>query len=63
MAGSTGGLRPRRIGRERCHARAGGPVKRAEFIMSGMKQGIGRIQKIEESAPMPAELESAPESA
>ncbi len=63
MAGSTGGLRPRRIGRERCHDRAGGPVKRAEFIMSEMKQGIGMIRKIEDSAPMPAELESAPESA
>lgn len=42
---------------------AGGPVKRSEFIMSEMKQGIDRIQKIEDSAPMLAELESAPQSA
>ncbi|MCH8835080.1 MAG: hypothetical protein IH925_03955 [Proteobacteria bacterium] len=42
---------------------AGGPFKRAEFIMSEMKQGIDKIQKIEDSAPMLAELESAPESA
>ncbi len=37
---------------------AGGPVKRAEFIMSEMRQGIDKIQKIEDSAPMLAELES-----
>lgn len=42
---------------------AGGPVKRAEFIMSEMKQGIDKIQKIEDSAPMLAELQSAPRSA
>lgn len=30
----------------------GGPVRRAEFIMSEMKQGIDRIGKIEDSAPM-----------
>ena len=42
---------------------SGGPVKRAEFIMSEMKQGIDKIQKIEDSAPMLAELASAPESA
>ena len=42
---------------------AGGPVKRAEFIMSEMKQGIDKIQKIEDSAPMLAELQSAPKSA
>ncbi len=63
MAGSIGGLRPRRIGREQCHDRAGGPVKRAEFIMSEMKQGIDKIEKVEDSAPMPAELQSAPQSA
>jgi hypothetical protein len=33
-------------------ASAGGPVRRAEFIMSEMRQGIDRIQKIEDSAPM-----------
>ena len=33
----------------------GGPVKRAEFIMSEMKQGIENIQKIETSAPMLAD--------
>ncbi len=42
---------------------AGGPVKRAEFIMSEMKQGIDKVQKIEDSAPMLAELERAPEPA
>lgn len=36
----------------------GGPVKRSEFIMSEMKQGIERIQKIEASAPMLTELAS-----
>jgi hypothetical protein len=35
----------------------GGPVKRAEFIMADMKQGIENIMKIEDSAPMLAELE------
>lgn len=34
----------------------GGPVKRSEFIMSEMKQGIERIQKIEASAPKFTEL-------
>ncbi len=42
---------------------SGGPVKRAEFIMSEMRQGIDKFQKIEDSAPMLAELESAPELA
>ncbi len=42
---------------------SGSPVKRAEFIMSEMKQGIDKIQNIEESAPILAELESAPKSA
>ncbi|MCG8510122.1 MAG: hypothetical protein MI741_12915 [Rhodospirillales bacterium] len=31
---------------------AGGPVRRGEFIMSEIKQGIENIQKIEDSAPM-----------
>ena len=35
---------------------SGGPVKRSEFIMSEMKQGIENIQKIEDSAPMLSEL-------
>ena len=30
----------------------GGPGKRAEFIMSEMKQGMEKIQTIEDSAPM-----------
>ncbi len=34
----------------------GGPMKRAEFIMSEMKQGIQNIQKIEDSAPMLSQL-------
>ncbi len=33
-------------------ADSGGPVKRAEFIMSELKQGMERIQSIEDSAPM-----------
>lgn len=39
----------------------GGPVKRAEFIMSEMKQGIENIQKIEDSAPMLAGLDDEEE--
>jgi hypothetical protein len=35
----------------------GGPVKRAEFIMTEMKQGMERIQRIEDGAPMLAELD------
>ena len=31
---------------------SGGPGKRAEFILSEMKQGMDKIQKIEDSAPM-----------
>ena len=44
---------------------SGGPVKRAEFIMSELKQGMERIQRIEDSAPMLSELdeEEAPEAA
>ena len=34
------------------HKKAGGPGSRAEFIMSEMRPGIGRIQEIEDSAPM-----------
>ncbi len=34
------------------HKKAGGPGTRAEFIMSEMRPGIGRIQQIEDSAPM-----------
>lgn len=30
----------------------GGPGRRAEFMMSEMRQGMGNIQKIEDSAPM-----------
>ncbi|MGB0670618.1 MAG: hypothetical protein ACPGNT_03925 [Rhodospirillales bacterium] len=37
-------------------ADAGGPVRRAEFIMSEMRQGMDKIQKIEDSAPMLAKL-------
>ncbi len=35
----------------------GGPGRRAEFIMTEMKQGMDRIQTIEDSAPMLAALE------
>ncbi len=35
---------------------AGGPGKRAEFMMSEMKQGMDTITKIEDSAPMLAAL-------
>jgi hypothetical protein len=31
---------------------SGGPVKRAEFIMSEMRQGLDNIRKIDDSAPM-----------
>jgi len=34
----------------------GGPVRRGEFIMSEIKQGIENIQKIEDSAPMLSQL-------
>lgn len=44
-------------------ADVGGPVKRAEFIMSEMKQGMERIQRIEDSAPMLAELDHEEEAA
>ena len=35
---------------------AGGPMKRAEFIMADMRQGMDNIQQIENSAPMLSEL-------
>ena len=37
----------------------GGPGKKAEFIMSEMKQGTERIQKIDDDAPMLAALDTA----
>lgn len=38
--------------------RSGGPVRRAEFIMQEMRQGIERIRTIEDGAPMLAGLNS-----
>ncbi len=38
------------------HKKAGGPAKRSEFIMTGMRQGMEKIQHIETSAPMLAAL-------
>lgn len=38
------------------HKRAGGPARRAEFLMSEMRQGIENINRIEDSTPMRAEL-------
>lgn len=38
------------------HKTAGGPEKRAKFIMSEMRKGIEKIQRIEDAAPMLAEL-------
>jgi len=35
---------------------AGGPVKRSEFIMTDIRQGLDNITKIEDSAPMLASL-------
>jgi hypothetical protein len=35
---------------------ASGPIRRAEFIVSDMRQGIDRIRAIEDSAPMLSEL-------
>jgi hypothetical protein len=34
----------------------GGPVRRSEFIMSEMRQGLDKIQQIEDSAPMLAAI-------
>ena len=38
------------------HKRAGGPARRAEFLMSEMRQGIENINRLEDSTPMRAEL-------
>ncbi|MGB1026871.1 MAG: hypothetical protein ACPGYL_09975, partial [Rhodospirillaceae bacterium] len=35
---------------------SGGPVKRAEFIMVEMRQGIDNMKRIEDSAPMLSQL-------
>jgi len=35
---------------------AGGPIKRSDFIMWEMRQGIDKIQKIEDQAPMMSEI-------
>ncbi|GEO82583.1 hypothetical protein [Pararhodospirillum oryzae] len=35
---------------------SGGPIKRAEFIMSEMRQGLDNIKRIDDSAPMLAAL-------
>jgi len=37
---------------------ASGPIRRAEFIMSDMRQGIDRIRAIENSTPMMSELQT-----
>ena len=37
---------------------AGGPLRRAKFILSNMRQGIDRIRMIENSAPMLSVLDS-----
>lgn len=39
------------------HKKAGGPAKRAEFIMTGMRQGMEKIQNIEDAAPALAQLQ------
>lgn len=36
---------------------SGGPVKRSEFIMTEMRQGLDKMRKIEDSAPMLAGLD------
>ncbi|MBK8174001.1 MAG: hypothetical protein IPK66_01470 [Rhodospirillales bacterium] len=38
------------------HKKAGGPAKRAEFIMTSMRQGMEKIQNIEDSAPALTQL-------
>ena len=38
---------------------AGGPGRRAEFILSEMRQGIEKMQKVEDSAPVLAALDAA----
>jgi hypothetical protein len=40
-------------------ADAGGPVKRSDFIMSEMRQGIDKIRKIEANAPKSTEPDAA----
>jgi hypothetical protein len=37
---------------------AGGPMRRAEFIMTDMRQGIGRISALKETGPMLAALQN-----
>jgi len=39
------------------HKKAGGPAKRAEFVMTGMRQGMEKIQNIEDSAPVMSQLQ------
>ena len=34
----------------------GGPLRRAEFVMTDMRQGMNRIQKLEDSSPMLASI-------
>ena len=38
------------------HKKSGGPAKRSEFIMSEMRRGIDKIQKIEDAAPRLANI-------
>jgi hypothetical protein len=38
------------------HKKSGGPSKRSEFIMSEMRRGIDKIQKIEDAAPRLANI-------
>lgn len=54
MGGTLCALSVKMTAWEECfpHPDYGGPVKRSEFVMSEMRQGIERIQKIEASAPM-----------
>jgi hypothetical protein len=33
------------------YGKSGGPAKRAEFIMTGIRQGIEKIREIEDAAP------------
>lgn len=42
---------------------SGGPVKRSEFIMSEMKQGMEKIRKIEDAAPMLSGLDEEKDEA
>ena len=36
--------------------KAGGPVRRAEFVMTDMRLGLNKIQKLEASNPIPAAI-------